>query len=106
MKYPKLGSEVKFIRQDLQTKTLVEGVGEVQGIFLDPRKMPMVRIKAGEEAYSVDLKAVDYDEEFKAKYEAMIAEVMELTKEGNEKAKVIVDEYNDKVDAKYKELLG
>lgn len=106
MNYPELGTEVRFIRQDLQAKTLVEGKGYIQGIFLDPRKMPMARVKDGEEAYSIDLAAINYDDNFKAKYKALLAEIAEITKEGNEKAKAIVDEYNAKVDDKYKELLG
>lgn len=106
MKYPELKSEVRFIRQDVENKVLVEGIGEVQGIFLDARKMPMVRVKAGEDAYNIDLAAINYDEAFKVKYEALLAEIAEITKDGNDKVKAIVEEYNAMVDKKYEELLG
>lgn len=103
--YPKLGTEVKFIRQDVQNSCLVEGIGEVQGIFYDPRKMPMVRVKVGDEAFNIDLVAVNPEEGFKEAYESMLEEVKVLTKEGNDKAQAIVKEYNEKIDAIYSEFL-
>lgn len=104
--YPKLGTEVKYLRQDLEKQELVSGSGIAEGVFIDPKGKTMVFVRDGDNKYQIDLVAVNPDEGFEAKYSHQLRLIKEVTKEGNDRVKKVADRYNQKVDAMYKELLG
>ena len=106
MNYPDLNSTVKYVRQDYETKEMVKGEGTVNAVFLDPSNRVLVAVKDGDSKYNVDLNAINPDDEFAENYKTMLDEVKEVSKEGNDKSRAIVDEYNARVESLYSQILG
>lgn len=107
--YPELGAKVKYLRADENGK-MFEGKGNVQAIFLDPNKRVMVQVldrsADQDQVFNVDLMGIDYTGKTKVAYKKLIEAVQAKTQEGNEKAREIVKQYNDEVDALYSAELG
>lgn len=99
-----LGEEVSYIRYNKDGVS--EGVAHLKGIGLDGEGRAIVLLKAGEDSFNTFLACVSPTPEFCEEFRARIAEIDALTKEGNEKAKAIVDEYNLRVDTIYDKLVG
>lgn len=106
MKYPALGEKINYMRADAKTGALAFGVGIVRAIFLSEDQRPQVQVLDGENAWNIDLVAVNPTEETKKRYAALVSEVQKISAEGNELVKVTVSEYNEKVRAAYDRVLG
>ena len=105
-----IGQTVKYIRNKPDVKSganeYEEGEGVVTAFFLNPDKRLMAQIKVGENLVNVDLACVDPSESAKAEFKEMVEAVDALTSEGNAAVKVIVDDYNARVQAAYTAFLG
>ena len=80
--YPKLGTEVDYLRQDLEKQELVSGSGIAEGIFIDPKGKIMVFVRDGDNKYQIDLVAVNPDEGFEQTYKDGLAKIKAITAEG------------------------
>lgn len=107
MKYPEIGTTVKFIRVDTEKKEVTGGEGTVRAIFIDPKGRLMVQVMdEDKQARNIDLACVNPSLELRTKYEALNIEIEEITEEGNNLVKETVEVYNKKVDDAYSRLLG
>lgn len=97
-----LGQTVTFLRCD-KDGVVTSGSGKLQSLHIDPsgRKMALVKEEDGN-AINVELMTLNYTPQVEESYRAAMADVFAISKEGNEKIKAIVDEYNAKVDDIYK----
>lgn len=110
--YPKIGSKVSFIRQG-ENGQAVEGTGTIQAVVLDPSKRLMVHLESdavGAEGqklrHNVHVNCLEPSDDFKAEFESSLKAIAAIGEEGNGKAKEIVAEYNQRVDAAYNAVLG
>jgi hypothetical protein len=105
--YPTIGTVVNFVRTNTLEAPEV-GKGTVFGFGLDPNKRIMAHIEllGTTERVNVDLNCLEPTEEFIAAYAQTIKEIKSLSNEGNEKVKVLVEDYNKRVDNLYSKVLG
>ena len=110
--YPALGAKVKYIRTTDEGKIL-DGVGHVQAIFLDPNKRIMAQVKdipiakdVERQVYNIDFYGINPNDQVKKEYGKLIKDIQATTLEGNKLAKEVVDQYNEKVEQQYSSLLG
>lgn len=114
-----IGTKVSYIRQITQRfldrdqtipnpnfGKVVKGKGIVMAYCLDTNKRRMIQIKDGDAVFNVDHAAIDCSPEFIKEYENHIENVKGLTKEGNDKSKAIVTEYNARIESERDKVLG
>ena len=113
--YPAIGSKVSFIRQD-HNLNVVAGTGMILAICMDAEKRLCAHIQPDNmipdadaerpAKINVDLACLNPSPEFVELFNKRSEEVKALTAEGNGKARDIVAEYNQRIDAIKNDLLG
>jgi len=78
--------------------------GQLMSVYLGPDGRKMAQVKCEDGAFNVDLMTVNATLAQEESYRAAMADVQAVSKEGNEKIRAIVEEYNAKVDDIYKLL--
>lgn len=106
--YPEIGKKAQYTRQKRNGDNveIVEGIGTILAICLDPGKRLMAHMRDGADVFNVDLNCLNADEDFKAKFRAVTAEVEALRVEGNAAAQAVIDDYNARVEKAYDAILG
>lgn len=99
-----IGDKVTYIRHSKDG--ISEGEAKIKGIGLDGESRAIVLLVEGENSFNTYVSCVNPSDEFKAQFIAMVSELEELSKEGNDKAKAIVEEYNQKISVKRDALIG
>jgi hypothetical protein len=108
-----VGQYVTYLRCD-KDGTVRSGTGILNSIYISDDKRKMALVKDAKEAtdavdvtgcaYNVELITINYTPQIEESYRAAMADIHAISKEGNDKIKAIVEEYNAKVDAVYKML--
>lgn len=104
-KYPEIGSNVSYLRAD-DKGNIHKGTGIIRAIFLSPDKRLQAQVRDGDAAWNVDFFCINPDDHVHAAYAKMIADVQELTDEGNKLVRETVSSYNDKVKQVYDAVIG
>lgn len=88
-----IGDTVQYIRHNQDGISQGEAILKGIGLDADGRKIVLLKDAEGK-SFNTYLAAVNPSEEFIAAFKAHVAEIEALSKEGNEKAKAVVDDYN------------
>lgn len=101
----KLGDNVTYIRHN--EKGILQGSALLKGIGLngEGRQIVLLKDEAGE-SFNAFLTCVNPTDDFCEKFRELIGKTDALGKEGNFKARELVEEYNSKIKALDDELLG
>ena len=99
-----IGTTVTYIRHNQDGVSQGEAV--LKGVGLDPDGRVIVLLKEGENAFNTFASCLNPTEEFCAAFTAHVEEIEALAKEGNEKNKSIVDDYNARIKALRDEVVG
>ena len=105
--YPELGTKARYMRATPEGE-IIEGVGIVKAIFLDPRKRLMVQVVDIDTAasWNVDFIGINYADDMHEKYARVIEGVTDITLEGNKLVQETVKGYNEQVEELYTSVLG
>lgn len=111
--YPKIGSKVDFVRQNLQSQDVERGSGMILAVCLDATKRLVVHVAPDHpegtdqpQNFNVDISCLNPTDEFIKKFSDKLEEIKSVSSEGNGKVEAIVSEYNNRVTEIYTELLG
>jgi len=83
-----------------------EGSAVLRGIGLDGAGHLIALLKEGESSFNAFHACLNRDKAFHEHFKAEIERIQEVGKEGNAKAKAIVDEYNARTAEMYNALVG
>lgn len=100
-----IGDTVQYIRHNKDGINQGEAVLKGIGLDADGRKIVLLKDAEGN-AFNAYYAAVNPTEEFIADFQAQMTEIESVSKEGNAKAKAVVDEYNARVSKIYDALVG
>lgn len=99
-----IGDKVTYIRHSKDGVS--EGEAKIKGIGLDGESRAIVLLVEGDNSFNTYTACVNPTEDFKEQFTAMVTELEELSKEGNDKAKAIVEQYNGKISVMRDALIG
>ena len=109
--YPKIGTKVKYIQHVGKTGEFIHSEGIIHAITMDPSMRLMAHLdivnKEGQSVKTnVDLRCLNPSDEFIEDFKKLTADILKISKEGNDIVKKTVELYNTRVAKAHDGILG